>query len=226
MNVRLRRRTLGTALAAATATAVLAALPAGAVGASKPLNYRITVTNLTPSDLTPIAVVAHDRRTTVWRTGRRASPGLAELAKDGGTSRLLSEARGKPGVRRTISAPRVAPRRSTTFRLRTTTASRRLTLATMLVCTNDGFTGVSSRALPLRKNGKPGRATWTVSAYDAGAERNTESRSHVPCLGAHGVGISTRSSVKRHPGVSGRGDLRPATHGWGKNAARITIRPG
>lgn len=225
MNVTHRRRMLGTALATATSAAMLAALPAGAGAAPTPLTYRITVTNLTPSDLTPIAVVAHDRRTTVWRTGRRASRGLAELAQDGRTSRLLSEARGKPGVRRTISAPRVAPRRSTTFRLRTTTAARRLTLATMLVCTNDGFTGVSSRELPLR-NGKPGRATWTVSAYDAGSERNTESDAHVPCLGAHGVGISTRSSVKRHPGVSGRGDLSRATHGWGRYAARITVRPG
>jgi hypothetical protein len=205
--------------------AALATLPATAVSAPKPLTYRITVTNLTSSDLTRIAVVAHDRRATIWRTGGRASRGLSDLAEDGSTTRLLAEARGRRGVRRAFAAGRIAPGRSTTFTVRTTTAQRRLTLATMLVCTNDGFTGVASRPLPLRKGARAGRATWRVPAYDAGSERNTESSAHVPCLGAHHVGEATAGRVRMHPGISGRADLVPSRHDWGRYAARIVIRP-
>jgi hypothetical protein len=212
-----------TILAGVGAAAVLATAGAGSAMAATPLNYKVTVINKTPNDLTPLVVSVGDKRGYLWRDGRRASAGLAELARDGGTFQLEAEADRRRGVRQVFTTNRIAPGRRITFNVRTTNGARRLSWATMLVSTNDAFVGQNNFALPVRR-GKAGRATINVRAYDAGAERNTESAAHVPALGAHGVGPGERRNVRRHPGIRGNNDVA-ASQGWGTYAARVIIRP-
>jgi hypothetical protein len=191
------------------------------MGAPKPLEYRITIKNLSKADLTPAVYGVHDRRANLFRTGRFASRGIAELAEDGDASIALAELKRKRFVRTASVSSRIAPRRSITIRVRTTTSHRRFSFASMQVCSNDTFAGVNSLALPLKK--KRNRVV-NVRAYDAGSERNTESAAHVPCLGAHGVGPSERRRITRDSTIRGVADLRNAEHGWNRTIARMTIR--
>lgn len=216
----MRRATI---LAGISVAALLATAGAESAMASTPLSYRVTIKNLTPNDLTPVAVVVHDKRATIWRNGGRGSRGLDVLARDGVTGRLLSEARRKRGVRSTFTTSRIAPGRSISFRIDTRSGQRRLSWASMLVATNDGFAGQSGLALPVRRGKAAGRAV-RVPAWDAGAERNTESSAHVPSLGAHFLGPGENRRVRRHPGIRGDNDV-PASEAWGEFAARIVIRP-
>lgn len=209
-------------LAGACALVALASVGASSAMAA-PLSYRITVTNLTPNDLTPLVVTVGNKNGHLWRSGRTASPGLAELARDGGTFDLEAEADRRRGIRQAFTTNRIAPGGRVSFNIRTTTGARRLSWATMLVSTNDAFTGQNNFLLPVRR-GKPGRTTRNVRAYDAGAERNTESAAHVPALGAHGVGPNENRPVRAHPGIRGNADVA-ASEDWGRYAARVTIRP-
>ena len=205
---------------AAVAGALLAA-PA-AMAAPKKLTYKVTVSNKAKTDLTGIVWAVGDRRANLFRVGRRPSRGLALLAEDGETGTLLAEFRRKRGRRAAGVGPRVSGGRSASFRVTTTTRHRRLSLASMAVCSNDTFMGLSKVALPVRK-GKKNRRVIRVRALDAGSERNTESASHVPCLGAHYVGPSEDGKVRRTPGIRGTADLSRSVHGWGRYIAVVVI---
>ena len=172
------------------------------------------------ADLTPAVWGVHDRRANLFRRGRFASEGISELAEDGVTFIAESEFRRKRGVRRVGVSNRIAPGRSITIRVRTTTRHRRFSFASMQVCSNDTFAGINKLALPLKKK----RRVVNIRAYDAGTERNTESAAHVPCLGAHGVGPSERKRIKRDPQIRGIADLRKSQHGWNRTIARMVIR--
>jgi hypothetical protein len=103
----------------------------------------------------------------------------------------------------------------------------------MLICTNDGFTGVDGVRLP-----KSGRTvTFMTAGYDAGTEINTEDFADIvpPCQGLMGVssgepGTGTSNPalaeggvIMHHEGIQGGSDLVPAVHGWRDPVARITI---
>ena len=190
------------------------------MAAPRPLEYRVTITNLSRADLTPPVWAVHDRRASLFRQGRFATPGISALAEDGVTAIALSEMRRRRGVRRAAVAGRIAPGRAITIRVRTSTRHRRFSFASMQVCSNDTFAGINRLALPLR----PRRRVIAIRAYDAGTERNTESAAHVPCLGAHGVGPSERRRIARNPRIRGIADLRADRHGWGRVIARLVVR--
>jgi hypothetical protein len=204
--------------------AVLAGVAAQASAATS-LTYRVTVLNRTPDGLTPLVYGVHDQRAHLWRKGRRATAGTGLLARDGDTRTALAELSRRRGVRNAGVTDEIASGRSLTFTVRTTPGYRRLSWASMLKCTNDGFTGVDSHALPMRVKGKS-RFTIrrNIPAYDAGVEVNDESAASVPCLGAHGVGRDEALNIRKHPGIRGNDDLARASHGWGTAAARLTIR--
>lgn len=198
-----------------------AASPAIGEGAQT-FTFRVTIRNLGRADLTPPVYAVHNRSARLYRIGKKASPGLAALAEDGVTSVLLAEARRKRGVGQAGVGPRIAPRRSASFVITTTARHLRLSWGSMQVCSNDTFTGQTSARLPARAVGA--RRVVKLRAYDAGTEQNTESRAHVPCLGAHNVGPGESKVVRRSPGIQGTADLDNATQGWGRFLARVTIR--
>ncbi len=213
---------LALAAVASAAPSSSAATASNSEAAAKTLRFRVTIKNLGRAGLTSIVYAVHNRSPRLYRLGKKASPGLAALAEDGSTGELVSEARGKRGVRSANVGPGISPRKSVSFVIETTRKHLRLSWATMQKCTNDAFLGQSSARLPARRVGA--RKVMRIRANDAGSEQNTESSAHVPCLGAHGVGPDENRVVRRHPGIQGTGDVDDATQGWGRFLGRIVVK--
>jgi hypothetical protein len=193
-------------------------------GAARERQYRVTVENLTPSGsqpLSPPLLVVHSNRADVWSVGDIASHGVAAIAEDANNSVLESALTGYPGVR-SVSTGAGGPIPSGTSRsyvVETQGRYNRLSLVTMLVNTNDAFTGLDS----LRVGGR--HTVLMTAAYDAGSERNNELRSHIPgpCCNNPFVRDPEGRVIAMHEGITGRGDLSATTYGWAGAVARITI---
>jgi hypothetical protein len=167
--------------------------------------YSVSVTNLTSSQpLAPPAVIMHAGGYSAWQVGAAASPGVERLAEGGDPALLIAEATAA-GARETASgsAP-VPPGGSETFTL-TVKHSRdlRLTTASMLVNTNDGFAGTAGALIGDLAKGEV--RTVTSFVYDAGTEPNTETAATIPGPAGGGEGFNAarepRNFVAMHSGV-------------------------
>jgi hypothetical protein len=233
------------AVAAALAVA-LAAVPAA--DAKRADTFEVTFTNLTSGQpLTPAVAATHRGENELFQVGRAASFGLKEIAENGNNAPMLSRLGSDNDVSDFLEAPGgpLVPAgspgdatfgQSTTFTITADRGARRLSLASMLICTNDGFTGVNSLELPSKVGDS---VTVETMAYDAGTEANTEDFADMvpPCQALIGVSsgepgtgqsdpaLAQNDVIRHHPGVTGRRDLVPAVHGWNVNApvARITV---
>jgi Spondin_N len=232
--------------AVAAVAAALASAPAAE--AKRADTFEVTFTDLMSGQpLTPAVAATHRGRNKLFRVGDRASFGLKEIAENGNPMPMLSRLASDRDVSDSLESPGgpLVPAgspgdamfgQSTTFTITADRGARRLSLASMLICTNDGFTGVNGLRLPA----KVGRSvTVETMAYDAGTEANTEDFADMvpPCQAL--IGISTgepgtgqsdpalaqNDVIRHHPGITGRRDLVPAVHGWDINApvARITV---
>ena len=122
---------------------------------------------------------------------------------------------------------------STTFTINGGPGALYFSYVSMLICTNDGFTGADSLRLPQ----KVGDVVSVDSdAYDAGTEVNTEYFGDIvpPCQGLIGVtgdpgtgasneDLAEGGVITHHDGIVGDSDLLPDTHGWSNPVASITI---
>lgn len=191
--------------------------------------YRVTVTNLTSGQpMTPFVVAAHSGTTDVFSSGSAASAGLQSIAENGGVPDLVAELSANPQVGDIAvagSAP-IAPGATVYAEITTTPGARKLSLAGMLICTNDGFAGIDS--LQLNANGQT-RVVYGF-AYDAGTEINTEDYQDLvpPCDGLGQTGMSNpalaeNGVVLSHPGIQGGASLSPAVHGWTGAVIKVKI---
>ena len=112
--------------------------------------------------------------------------------------------------------------------------TKQLTIASMLICTNDGFTGLDAKRLP-RRVGQT--VTYEAGAYDAGTELNTEDFDDLvppcgPLTGVDSMGKGTGMSdpalaeggvIKHHDGITGTADLVPAVHDWDDPVLEVSI---
>jgi hypothetical protein len=193
--------------------------------------WQVTVTNLTPAraaagppgsqPLSPPVFVVHSRKADVWSVGDIASHGVAAVAEDANNAVLESALATLPGVKSVFTGAGgpIPSGQSRTFTVETNGRFDRLSVVTMLVNTNDAFTGLDS----LRLSGR--RETLSTIAYDAGSERNNELRSHIPgpCCNNPFVRDPEGALIRPHEGITGRGQLAPAVYDWDDPAARITI---
>lgn len=210
--------------------------------------YEVKVTNLTSGQpLTPAVAAIHRGKRAIFKVGGLASVGLRELAENGNSAPLLAFLEADPFNRiasftETETGPLVPAGTpgaamfddKVTFRLRGGKRARRISLASMLICTNDGFTGVESLRLPNKVGKARGKRAM---GYDARTEINTEDFADLvpPCQGLIGVssddegtGVSNpeladAGRIRRHRGIQGGADLDPAIHGWRNPVARITV---
>jgi hypothetical protein len=225
------------ALGAAAVLALGAALPAASDGGRDLRTYRVTLVNLTDGQpFSPPVAATHDRDMRMFRVGRLASDELAAIAQAGNQLPMFNLFNNSDDVTDTVDAGAPLTRVGTvvgsfvdtaTFEI---TAERgdRLSLATMLICTNDGFLGLDSVHLPSH-----GARAFLIDGYDAGRENNTQDSQHLvnPCsaLGPvtlpgdpdgeadSGPGISSvpRMPIHHHPNIQdGVGELTVADHGW------------
>ena len=193
----------------------------GASGGDDSGYYKVTITNVTNRQIfTPILVVTHKEGVNLFKLGDPASGPLAALAEGGNTVPLTTMLAGMSGVKDVVTAgPLLMPGQSRTIMVK---AGKRLSLASMLIPTNDGFVALNG----VKVGGKS--KTFWVPAYDAGSELNDELCSSIPgpdCggPGAPGIPGGGEGFVHIHRGIHGVGDLAPSTFDWNNPVARITV---
>jgi hypothetical protein len=226
----MRRITLVLLAALAVAALVTGSATADDDGEGAAKTWSVTVTNLTPpgsgppgsQPLSPPLFAVHSRKADVWSVGEIASHGVAAIAEDANNAVLesaLADLRGVKSASTGAGGP-IPSGQSRTYTVETAGDFNRLSVLTMLVNTNDAFTGLDSAHVSGRG------ATFTTMAYDAGSERNNELKSHIPgpCCGNPFVRDPEGALIRPHEGITGRGDLSPAAHDWNGPAARITIQ--
>jgi hypothetical protein len=212
---------LGLLALAATALAV-GATSANAKGKAGGETWRVTITNLTGGQpLSPPLLVTHSKKAQVWSEGEIASHGVAAIAEDANNEPLLSALPALEGVESvaTQGGP-IGPGGTGSYMVETSGNADRLSVLTMLVNTNDGFTGLDSFHL------KGKGSTIETMVYDAGSEQNNQLDSHIPgpCCGNRFVRDPEGGLIRHHEGIiAGVGDLGPEAYGWDGAVARIVI---
>jgi hypothetical protein len=195
-----------------------------------PKTWRVTIENLTPTGpgapgsqpLSPPLFVVHAKKPHVWAVGRIASHPVAAIAEDANNApaeAALDELRGVRDVFTGAGGP-IPSGESRTYTVETHGRFNRLSVVTMLVNTNDAFTGLDSLRLG------PHRLVRHRMAYDAGSEENNELKGFVPgpCCGNPFVRAPEGALIRMHDGITGVGELDPDLYDWDGPAAKITIQ--
>lgn len=191
-------------------------------------SYEITVTNLTNAQpLSPVAVVLHTEGQ-LWSIGSAASEELEYLAEGGDNSFVLGLPVAAAGA---SGAGPIGPGASETITISIDdNDSALLSVVTMLVNTNDAFTGVNAQSLAALEVGQ----SWTTRThvYDSGTEANSEAAGTIPGPADGGAGFDAVRDdvdyVAMHPGVVSNQDglmtsVLTKQHGFDNPAARITV---
>jgi len=150
-------------------------------------SYEIIVTNLTSAQpIAPVAVVLHKAGYNTGVLGTSASVALETLAEGGDSAMLLSEANADTSVLTSVSGAGVLqPAASETLMVNVTDlAGLQLSIAGMLVNTNDGFAALSGFDISTLAVGESTSAFLAV--FDAGTEANTELAATMPGTGGAG----------------------------------------
>ncbi len=187
--------------------------------------YSVTVTNLTRAQaFTPILVASHRKGVQLFETGAAASHELSLLAEGGDVAPLTAVLKANYKVRDvTHSAGLLQPGQTTTITVSASHA-RYISLASMLIPTNDSFIALNGVKAPKGN----ARAVYYSVAYDAGSEPNDESCRHIPGPVCGGEGASPGAGgegyVHISRGIAGVGDLDSATYDWKNPVAKIVIQ--
>ena len=222
------KRTITLLAAAAMAVTVLV-LPASASD-SETSTYKVTITNIAGGEsqiMTPFVVATHGKQFDLFRKGHPASNGIQQVAENGGVPILVAEleAAGAVADVGVAGAAPVAPGDSVSVMVEAPSWATRVSLAGMLICTNDGFGGINDAPLP-----RHGERTYFGKAYDAGTEINTEAYADLvpPCdglgqTGASNPALAEDGVVRNHRGIEGVADLNGDDHGWRGPVLKVTV---
>jgi hypothetical protein len=204
----------------------------------------ITVTNLTQGlHFTPIVTSAHSSDNHIFMSGATATAELQAMAEGGDISGLVSLLSNiDANTNENPAAGLLAPGLSTTFTLTNDSANTHLSLAAMVLPSNDGFVGLDSWEIPT----EAGTYTINLNAYDAGTEANNELVNGggapgvlgIPAApggdaGTNGTGVTdteSNTTIHIHRGNlgdemvdGGKSDLNNSIHRWLNPVAKLTI---
>lgn len=201
-------------------------LVSGATANSYTRYFHVTITNITANQVfTPLLVASHTAGMPLFTPGQPASEALEMLAEDGATDPLKNEILPSPRVLDVQdSGGLLMPRQSVTVSVKTRGPFKYVSVAGMLIPTNDAFVALNGARGP-----RYGSVSFNVPAYDAGTEANDELCTNIPGPVCGGEGFNqTRDGaegfVHVHRGIHGIGDLAAETYDWRNPVARITIR--
>ncbi|MGQ0607631.1 MAG: spondin domain-containing protein [Chloroflexota bacterium] len=228
-------------------TALIATAFVAPVTASSHRTYEVTIVNRPDrgQPMTPPLIATHSSEVNLFEVGAAANLGTQEIAENGNLAPMLAHLAMEPNVSAVVAAAApLAPRRAPSFG----TFSDRVTLTitaapgadflsweSMLICTNDGFTGVDSLPLPI---GVGDTVSVLTAAYDAGTEVNTEDFADIvpPCQALAGVSsgepgsgmtnvlLSEGGVIHHHAGVDGDVDLVRKIHDWNRWVGHVIVR--
>ena len=213
--------------AAITCAMLLSGAASNVALASDDAKFEVTITNITQGEIfTPIMVASHRRGTKLFTLGEAASSELEVIAESGNPGPLGDSLISSGAALDVVTADGVLfPGASLTLTVRTDKKHAHVSVASMLVPTNDAFFAVNGI------RGPRGNKSTTVysPAYDAGTETNDEDCDNIPgppfaCTGEGFNAASGEGYVYIHPGIHGGGDLSVASYNWNNPVAKITIR--
>jgi len=205
----------------------------------------ITVTNLTQGlHFTPVVTAAHASDNHMFMASEMASTELQSMAEGGDISGLVNMlTNADANVNENPAMGLLAPAMSTSFSLTNDSANTHLSLAAMILPSNDGFVGLDSWKIPE----EAGTYTLFLNAYDAGTEANDEIRGSgapgeagmpVPppldaSIGMNGTGVTDmegNNKVHIHRGslgddnmTAGKSDINNSVQRWLNPVAKLTI---
>ena len=172
-----------------------------------PATYKVTIQNMTSGQpFSPPVVATHRNNLRMFRVGETASPELEAIAEDGNPVPMFDLFDGAKRVTEVVNIGRpLTPNGSVaggftdavTFYIGADEDDR-LSMATMLICTNDGFTGLDRIRLPSK-----GAIIRWPNGYDAGTEDNTELSQDIvdACTGLGPVALSGDPNTNENDGV-------------------------
>jgi len=196
-------------------------------------NYEVTITNLTRAQtFTPILVASHRKGINIFELGSEASAELSTIAESGNPAPLAAAIEAD---HRSVDVKNAAPLLESTGGLllpghsvTVTVSARRgakeITVASMLIPTNDSFIALNGVKAP-----KGNKTTVYYSpGYDAGSEPNDEDCLNIPGPVCKGDGPSPEAGgegyVHISSGIHGIKDLHPNVYDWRNPTAKIVIK--
>jgi hypothetical protein len=191
-------------------------------------SYSVTVTNLTYAQpLSPLAVMFHGD-SKMWMAGEASSIALEQLAESGDNSQLIADS----SVLASGSGEGVIiPGSADTVAITTTDRNAiYFTAATMLVNTNDAFTGLTG--IDISTMAIDDVKSWNLNVYDAGTEANSEAMGTIPGPADGGTGFDEARDdvdfVTIHSGVVSQDDglsssVLTQAHRFDNPAIKLTI---
>ncbi len=193
--------------------------------------YEVTITNLTRGQqFTPILVATHKPSVKLFELGKPASNELAILAEEGNTAPLAAALAAQAGTGHVVAGSSLTnPGASVTLIVEGRAGFRFLSVAAMLIPTNDAFFALNGVPLPRGND----TLSLTAPAYDSGSERNDELCASIPgpmfteCGGSGGGGAPAGGEegyVHIHAGMHGIGNFTAAARDWRNPVALITVR--
>lgn len=217
---------------AAVAALAFTATPAVA---DRGVYYEVTITNITQGQtFTPLLLATHKPSVGLFEVGDKAGVELEMLAESGATGPLAEALKNAGRAVGDIEEgdSLLVPGDSITFKLRGDPRRQFLSLAAMLIPTNDTFVALDTVRLPWR-----GSTRYYARAYDAGTEANDQSCANMPGPRCGGEGYSPvpgpgdEGFVHVGNGFHELGNedadgfevLGPATYDWRNPVAKVTI---
>ena len=205
-------------LATALATTV-AALPAAAQ------EVEVKIVNITKGQVfSPVIAWSHRRGfTPFFDFGKPASDELRDIAENGDFGDMETLLTGDAEVREIATTGAIPPGAEAVLTLDTAGGARQISLASMLVNTNDTFLALRGVGVPRFSD------TFFSPGIDAGTEENNEDCAFIPgpaCPEGSGNAEAAEGSegyVFIQEGVHGIGDLDAALRDWRNPVAYIEI---
>lgn len=210
--------------AGALASAMLAAASLGAQAAGKV--YEVTITNITKAQIfTPIMVASHRSGAKLFTLGEAASDELEILAESGNPGPLSDKLADEADADVSVAEDVLLPGHSVTLYVNADGKQKYLSVASMLVPSNDALFAINGM------RGPKGRDSLSLRspAYDAGTEDNDELCVSIPGppFLCEGEGVSAEGGegyVYIHSGIRGIADLDDDTYDWRNPVASVSIR--
>lgn len=200
------------------------------LGAAADKVYDVSITNLTKAQqFTPQLVATHTNHVGIFSLGSAASEQLEILAEGGDTAPVtdLLNSLGDQVADVVTNLVLLDPGQTTTAQVTTSGSRRYLSVASMLIPTNDTFVALNTVRLP-----NHGERTFYALAYDAGTEANDQNCANIPGPVCGGAGVSEEGgegyifvSNGMHELDGGEGEeiLDPATYDWRNPVALIRV---
>ncbi|MDH3600565.1 MAG: spondin domain-containing protein [Candidatus Tectomicrobia bacterium] len=202
--------------------AMVAAMSISSIASATTRTIEVTIHNLSKLILTPPFIAATRHSVAYFRKGSTASEALEMLAEGGDTGALKAFYEDNGG-RVVALSDAIPPGGSATVRMEVWHRTF-LALGTMLLPTNDAFTGMQRVRVWHKK-------VVSAGSFDSGTELNDELCANIPGPVCGGEGFNADRSdtidiVHPHPTLHGQGDERvnPVLYDWSDPVIRVTMR--